>query len=45
VNLDSIVNGSVCEMMTYKEGIYIKEYPLDSMKVNGIIGRKKSVHI
>jgi hypothetical protein len=32
-------------MMTDKEAIYIKEYPLDSMKVSGTVSSKKSVHI
>jgi hypothetical protein len=31
-DLSSTANGYVCEMMIDNEVIYIKEYPLDSMK-------------
>jgi hypothetical protein len=37
--------GYVCEMMTDKETNYFKEYPLDSMKVSGIVSCKKGVRI
>jgi hypothetical protein len=30
-------------MMTDKEGIYIKEHVIDSLKVNGVIDNKKGV--
>jgi hypothetical protein len=32
-------------MMTDKDGIYIKEYAIDSLKVSGVIGRKKGFYI
>jgi hypothetical protein len=32
-------------MVTGKEAIYIKEYPLGSMKVSVIVNSKKEVHI
>jgi hypothetical protein len=32
-------------MVIYKEGFYIKKCPLNSMKVSGIVSRKKNVHI
>jgi hypothetical protein len=32
-------------MMTDKERICIKEYPLDSIKVSGIVSGQKGVHI
>jgi hypothetical protein len=41
----STANGYIWEMMAEKEANYIKEYPLDSMKVGGIVSCKKSVHI
>jgi hypothetical protein len=36
--------GYVCEMMTDNNANYIKEYPLDSMKVSGIED-KNAIHI
>jgi hypothetical protein len=38
-------NSYVCEMMTDKEGIYIKEYVIDNTKVSGIVSREKGFNI
>jgi Tfp pilus assembly protein PilP len=35
----------MCEMMARGDKDYVKEYPLDSMKVSGTINKKKSVRI
>jgi hypothetical protein len=45
LDLSSTANRYVCEIMTDKDAIYIKEYPLDSMKVSRIVSSKKGVHI
>jgi hypothetical protein len=44
-DLNSTANRFMCEMMTYKEEIFIKERLLDSIKVSGIVGSQKGVHI
>jgi hypothetical protein len=44
-DLSSTANGYLWEMMAEKEVNYIKEYPLDSMKVSGIVSCKKGIRI
>jgi hypothetical protein len=44
-DLTSIANGYICEIMADNDTNYIKEYPLDLMKVSGIVSSKKGVHI